>query len=87
MFLCFHSSLRSSEAGDGHTIGRAACVVQAEFGAELHAGRLTAVLTADTCADVGTDGTAFFNGHLHQLTDTVLVEHLNGSTCRIFFSR
>ena len=55
--------------------------------AELLGCRLSTVLAADTTLEVGTYGATLFYGHLDELTYTVLVENLEGSTFRIFFSR
>ena len=41
----FESALRGGEASDGHAEGRAAGVVHANLGAELHGARLTTMLT------------------------------------------
>ena len=42
--------------------------------AELHGGRIAAVLTADAQLDVGTGGAAFFSGHLHQSAYADLIQ-------------
>lgn len=34
------------------------------------------MLSTDTALEVGTCGTALLDSHLHQLADTLLVEHL-----------
>src|SRR5665811_781361 len=44
--------------------------------AELHARRLTAVLTADAQLDAGLHPTALLGGHAHQLAHAALVELL-----------
>ena len=74
--LLFHSGLGGGKAGDGHAEGRAAGVVHANLGAELHAAGFTTVLTADTAAQVGTHFAAFLDGELDETADTLLVKHL-----------
>jgi hypothetical protein len=56
--------LGGGEAGDGHAVGRAGHVVQAELVAELHRVRIAAVLAADAELDVGTGAAALGDGDL-----------------------
>ena len=72
----FDGSLRSGEAGNGHTEGRAADVVQTNIVAELHARGIAAVLTADAQAQVGAGLTAVMCSHLDQLADADLIQML-----------
>ena len=70
------SSLRSGEAGNGHTEGRAADVVQTDVVAELNARGIAAVLTADAQAQIGAGLTAIVCGHLDQLAHADLIQVL-----------
>ena len=55
-------SLSSGEAGNGHTEGRAADVVQTNIVAELHARGIAAVLTADLLLMETEESALFFAG-------------------------
>ena len=74
--LLLNGSLCGSETCDGHTEGRARCIVHANLGAELHRAGLTTMLTTDTAAELRTYSTAFLHGILDKLTYTHLVEYL-----------
>ena len=74
--LGLNGCLCGGEAGDGHAVGRAGNVVQFELVAELHALRLTTVLTANADVEVGVGGAALAGSHLNELTNTFLVEYL-----------
>ena len=52
--LIFDGSLRRSYAGNGHTEGRAADIVHAEFGAELDRRGFAAMFAANTDFEFGT---------------------------------
>ena len=66
--------LRCRQARDRHAEGRAGNVGQADAVAELHGGRIAAVLAADAQLDVGAGLTAEIGCHLDQLADADLVE-------------
>jgi len=70
----FDSSLRGGKAGDGHAEGRAGNVVQTDSMAEFDGYGVAAVLTADTAVDSRSGSLALGNGHLHELTDTGLIQ-------------
>ena len=72
----FNRSLRSGEAGNGHTEGRAADVVQADVVAELNTRGVAAVLTADAQAQIGAGLTAVVCSHLDQLAHADLIQML-----------
>ena len=76
--VSLYRSLRRSKTGDGHAEGRAAGIIHAKAGAELHAGGLAAVLAADAGAHAGTYVAALLHGHLDELAYAVLVENLEG---------
>eukprot|EP00754_Rhynchopus_humris_P025711 Rhum_TRINITY_DN14960_c6_g1::Rhum_TRINITY_DN14960_c6_g1_i1::g.130403::m.130403 len=68
--------LRGGDDGHGHPVRRARHVVQPRLVEELHGRRLPAVLTADADLEVAPRRTALLHGHLHELTDAALVQHL-----------
>ena len=76
--LLFDSSLRRSDAGDGHAEGGAGDVVHAEFGAELHGGGLAAVFATDADFEFGACGTTFLDAHLYELANAFLIEDFEG---------
>lgn len=76
--LLFDGSLRRGDASDGHAEGRAGDVVHAETGAELHGAGLAAVLAADADFEIGTGCTTFLYSHSYKLTNTYLIEYLEG---------
>lgn len=79
--------LSSRKSCNRHAERRTTHIIQPHLVAELHGRRLTAMLAADTALQIRTDGTALFGSHTYQLPYSILVEHLEGSTFRIFFSR
>ena len=66
----FNGCLSGCKTCDRYAERRATCVVHTDTRAELNGRRLTAVLTADTCAQCRTDGATFLNRHLDELTYT-----------------
>ena len=74
--LLFYSSLCGGEACDGHTEGRARCVVHANLSAELHRAGLTTMLTTDTATKLRTNLATFLNSELDETANTLLVENL-----------
>ena len=66
--------LGGSQTGDGHAVGGAGHIVQANLVAELHGGGIAAVLAADTQVDVGAGLLAQLGGHGHQLAYAVLIQ-------------
>ena len=76
VYLLFNCSLRGGKACDGHTEGRARCVVHANLSTELHTAGLTTMLTTDTTAKVRTYFATSLHGVLDEFADTLLVEHL-----------
>ena len=71
--LLLDSSLGGGEARDGHTEGRARCVVHANLSTELHRAGLTTMLTTDTAAEVRTNLTTFLHSILDETAYTLLV--------------
>ena len=76
MRLLLNCCLRGGQTCNGHTEGRAAGVVHAYLGAELHRAGLTAMLAADTAAQVGTYLATALDSILDEFADTLLVKHL-----------
>ena len=70
----FDSGLGGSQTGDGHAVGGAGHIVQANLVAELHGGGVTAVLAADTQVQLRVRGAAQLAGHLHQPAHARLVQ-------------
>ena len=79
--LVLYCSLRRSQTCNRHTERRTADIIQANFVAELHRRRLTAMFAADTALQIRTDSTSLFSSHAHQLSYTILVEYLE----RVYF--
>src|SRR5512141_2530617 len=61
---------------DRHAVWAARDVAQAHLVAERHAAWLAAVLATDAGLQVRAGRAAALGAHLHQLTDALLVEHL-----------
>ena len=61
---------------DGYAERRAAHVGQAGLIAEIDGGRIASLLSADADLEVGTRGTALFDGHLDEQPDAVPVDGL-----------
>src|SRR4029077_8948062 len=74
--LLLERRLGRGETGDGHTERRAGHVVHAHAVAELHRGRLAAVLPADADLQLGPRSPAELDRQLDELADAFLIEHL-----------
>ena len=74
----FNSSLSCCEASDRHTEGRAGYVVKADLVAEFNGCGVTTVFAADTNVEVGVNGSAEGDCHVHQLANTGLVQLSEG---------
>jgi len=78
LFHILNGSLGGSEAGNGHTEGATGHVVQTDLVAEFNGDRIAAVLAADTVVQVLAGGLALGDSHLHQHTNTGLIQLCKG---------
>jgi len=72
------NGVRGREAGDRHTEGRAAHIVQAGDVAELDRAGLAAVLAADTDFQLRPRLASLAHSHLDELADALPVQHMEG---------
>ena len=66
--------LCSRQTCDGHTVGRAGYVVEADSVAEFDRRGIAAVFAADTAMDIVASSVAKLNCHFHQFTNTGGIE-------------
>ena len=62
------------QAGDGHAVGRAGDVVEADGGEEGHRGGVAAVLAADADFEIGSRTAALIDANLHELANAAGVD-------------
>src|SRR5262245_61810275 len=70
--------LGRSQPGDRHTVRRTTDVIEPDLVAEHHAGRVAAVLAADPDLELFAGPAAAGNSQLHQSSDAVLIDRLEG---------
>src|SRR5829696_6973638 len=68
--------LRRCQPRDRHAVWAARDIGQADFVAEHHAAWLAAVLTADADLQIRAGRSTALGAHLYELSDALLVEHL-----------